>query len=133
MADVSVRTLAGVAMRVTTGRHELVADEPAPVGSDRGPDPYALLLGALGACTAMTVTLYATRKGWPLEEVVARLHHDRVHGEDCASGGACDRIEVRVEFRGALDAGQRSRLGEIATRCPVARTLARSVKIVHSV
>ncbi len=118
-------------MRIEAGAHELVADEPVPVGADRGPDPYALLLGALGACTAITVTLYAKRKGWPLEGVEVRLRHEREHTDDCAAGGACDRAEVRVELQGPLDDAQRTRLAEIVTRCPVARTLSRGVSVVH--
>lgn len=131
MADVTVRTLDGVAMRVSTGHHEFVADEPPPVGEDRGPDPYELLLSALGACTAITTTLYARRKGWPLEAVEVHLTHARAHTDDCASGGYCDSAEVHVELEGPLDDEQRRRLTEIATRCPVARTFARGIDIVH--
>ena len=123
--------MGGTAVRIEAGAHELMADEPAPVGVDLGPDPYALLLGALGACTAITATLYANRKGWPLEGVEVRLRHDREHTDDCASGGACDRAEVQVAFRGPLDDSQRTRLAEIATRCPVARTRVRGVTGVH--
>ncbi|MDX6376208.1 MAG: putative redox protein [Gaiellaceae bacterium] len=131
MADVTVRTLDGTAMSISAGGHDLLADEPPPVGEDRGPDPYALLLSALGACTAMTVTLYARRKGWPLESVEVHLQHHKSHTDDCASGGYCDRAEVHVELNGALDDDQRQRLRAIATRCPVARTLERGVDIVH--
>ncbi len=131
MADVTVRTLDGVAMSISAGGHDLVADEPPPVGEGRGPDPYALLLSALGACTAMTVTLYARRKGWPLESVEVRLRHGKTHPDDCASGGYCDSAEVHVEFEGPLDDDQRHRLYDISTRCPVARTLARGIDIVH--
>ncbi len=131
MADVTVRTLDGVAMRISTGDHEFVVDEPPPVGEDRGPDPYELLLSALGACTAITTTLYAQRKGWPLAAVEVRLTHARTHTDDCASGGYCDRAEVHVELEGPLDDEQRKRLREIATRCPVARTFARGIDIVH--
>jgi uncharacterized OsmC-like protein len=131
MADVTVQTLDGVAMRITAGRHEFTADEPEPVGHDRGPDPYALLLSALGACTAMTVTLYAQRKAWPLDSVSVEVTKHATHPDDCASGGYCHRAEVHVEFRGDLDDDQRHRLHDIATRCPVARTLGRGIEIAH--
>src|SRR4051812_12045278 len=121
MADVTVRTLDGVAVRISTGHHELVVDEPPPVGEDRGPDPYELMLSALGACTAITTTLYARRKGWPLEAVDVHLTHARAHTDDCASGGYCDSAEVHVELEGQLDDEQRKRLLDIATRCPVGR------------
>src|SRR3954465_7662855 len=129
MADVTVQTLDGVAMRITAGRHELVADEPEPTGEDRGPDPYTLLLAALGACTAMTVTLYARRKGWPLESVSVDVSKQETHSEDCATGGYCHRAEVRVELHGDLDDDQRRRLHDVAARCPGARTLARGTEI----
>jgi putative redox protein len=131
MADVTVQTLDGVAMRITAGRHELVTDEPEPIGHDRGPDPYALLLSALGACTAITVTLYAQRKGWPLEHVAVDIAKREAHPDDCASGGYCHRAELHLELTGDLDDEQRRRLHDIATRCPVARTLARGIDIVH--
>jgi putative redox protein len=131
MADVTVRTLDGVAMSIKAGRHELVADEPEPVGHDRGPDPYVLLLSALGSCTAMTVTLYAQRKGWPLESVAIDITKHESHPDDCASGGYCKRAEVHIELSGDLDDEQRHRLHDIATRCPVARTLARGIDVVH--
>jgi putative redox protein len=131
MADVTVRTLDGVAAQVSTGDHEFLMDEPAPVGANGGPDPYELLLSALGACTAITTMLYARRKGWPLEAVEVHLTHAREHTEDCASGGYCDSAEVHVELEGALDDDQRHRLHDIAARCPVARTLARGIDIVH--
>jgi uncharacterized OsmC-like protein len=131
MADVTVRTLDGVAVRISTGDHELVVDEPPPVGEDRGPDPYELMLSALGACTAITTTLYARRKGWPLEAVEVHLTHARAHTDDCASGGYCDSAEVHVELEGQLDDEQRKRLLDIATRCPVGRTLARGIDVVH--
>ena len=131
MADVTVRTLDGVAAQVSTGDHEFLVDEPPPLGANRGPDPYELLLSALGACTAITTMLYARRKGWPLEAVVVHLTHAREHTDDCASGGYCHRAEVHVEFLGDLDEDQRHRLHDIATRCPVARTLARGVDIAH--
>ncbi len=131
MADVTVRTLDGVAAQVSTGDHEFLVDEPPPLGANRGPDPYELLLSALGACTAITTMLYARRKGWPLEAVVVHLTHAREHTDDCASGGYCDSAEVHVELEGQLDDEQRHRLLDISTRCPVARTLGRGIEIVH--
>jgi uncharacterized OsmC-like protein len=131
MADVTVRTLDGVAAQVSTGDHEFLVDEPPPLGANRGPDPYELLLSALGACTAITTMLYARRKGWPLEAVVVHLTHAREHTDDCASGGYCDSAEVHVELEGQLDDEQRHRLLDISTRCPVARTLARGIEVVH--
>jgi len=116
------------------GRHRLVADEPVAVGgNDRGPGPYELLLMALGACTTMTLRLYADRKGWPLARATARLNHRRIHAQDCADcetkQGMLDRIELVIELEGALDEGQRKRLLEIAGMCPVHRTLTSEIKI----
>jgi putative redox protein len=116
------------------GRHRLIADEPVPAGGeDAGPNPYELLLMSLGACTAMTVRLYARRKQWPLERVAVRLSHARIHAEDCAEcetkSGFIDRIEREIELSGPLDAAQRTRLMEIAEMCPVHRTLTSEINI----
>jgi putative redox protein len=116
------------------GRHTLQADEPvAAGGGDAGPGPYELLLMALGSCTSMTVHLYAARKKWPLEQVVVRLHHAKVYVEDCADcenpKSKIDRIDKSLEFIGALDAAQRTRLVEIADQCPVHRTLTSKIDI----
>ncbi|HZB90825.1 MAG TPA: OsmC family protein [Stellaceae bacterium] len=116
------------------GRHRLVADEPlAAGGSDAGPNPYELLLMSLGACTAMTLRLYARRKQWPLERVAVRLTHARIHAEDCAEcetrSGFVDRIEREIELAGPLDAAQRARLMAIAEMCPVHRTLTSEISI----
>ena len=113
---------------VAAGRHRLAADEPVEAGgNDAGPGPYDYLLAALGACTSMTLRMYAERKGWPLERVVVRLHHDKVHAEDCAEcetrEGKIDRLERVIALAGPLDAEQRQRLLEIANKCPVHRTL----------
>jgi uncharacterized OsmC-like protein len=116
------------------GRHHLLADEPmAAGGSDHGPGPYELLLMALGACTTMTLRLYADRKGWSLGRVSVRLRHRKIHAEDCADcetkQGMLDRIEREITLAGDLDAAQRKRLMEIADMCPVHRTLTSEVKI----
>jgi uncharacterized OsmC-like protein/alpha-beta hydrolase superfamily lysophospholipase len=119
---------------ITAGAHHLIADEPVEVGgNDTGPNPYALLLSALGACTAMTLRLYAERKTLPLDRVTVRLRHGRIHAEDCETcetkEGMLDRIERAIRLEGALDAAQRARLLEIADKCPVHRTLTSEIDI----
>ena len=135
MAEVVVcSTGEGLRQTLVAGPHVLVADEPVSAGgADAGPNPYELLLGALGACTAMTLHLYAQRKGWPLEGVEVVLRNDRIYAEDCAEcetrEGFLDRISKRLTLSGPLDAAQRERLAEIAERCPVQRTLQREIII----
>jgi uncharacterized OsmC-like protein len=119
---------------VTIGRHRLVADEPeAAGGNDLGPSPYDLLLAGLGACTAMTLRMYAERKKLPLENVSVELRHTKIHAADCKTcetkEGKVDRIERAIEIRGALTEAQRTRLLEIADKCPVHRTLHSEVTI----
>lgn len=127
--QVLVETLTGkFAQAVTAGRHSSIADEPVDYGGDdAGPSPYDLLLSGLGACTAMTMQMYADRKGWPLEHVSVRLEHERVHASDCKecpqTEGKVERIIKRVTLKGDLDEAQRERILEIADRCPVHRTL----------
>ncbi len=114
--------------RVRAGNHRLVADEPASVGgTDAGPGPYDYLLAGLGACTNMTLRMYADRKGWPLEGVETRLEHSKIHAKDCqecrSESGKIDVIDKQLEIHGPLSEEQRARLLEIAGRCPVHRTL----------
>lgn len=112
---------------VRVGRHRFVADEPAGVGDDAGPNPYDFLLTALGTCTSMTLQMYARHKKWPLEAVAVRLSHEKLHARDCeeceSDDGKVDRIRRELTVSGPLDEAQRRRLAEIADRCPVHRTL----------
>jgi putative redox protein len=122
--------------QITAAHHELFADEPQPIGADAGPTPYDLLLAALGACTSMTVRMYANRKAWPLEHVRVTLRHSRIHAEDCAecetTRGWIDHIDRDIELAGNLDDTQRERLLHIANRCPVHQTLTSEVHISTS-
>ncbi len=116
------------AQLIQAGRHRLRADEPAAAGGDdSGPGPYDLLLAGLGACTSMTVRMYADQKKWPLARVTVDLKHDKVHAADCAdcetTEGRIDKIERVLTLEGDLDDAQRARLLEIANKCPVHRTL----------
>src|SRR5262252_626004 len=111
-----------------------LADEPVEAdGNDRGPNPYELLLMALGACTAMTIRLYVERKKWPLTRIAVRLRHERIYARDCADcetkEGMLDEIERVIEIEGPLDAEQKRRILEIADKCPVHRTLTSEIKI----
>jgi putative redox protein len=122
--------------QITAGHHQLVADEPRPVGDDAGPTPYDLLLSALGACTSMTLRMYAERKGWPLERVRVNLRHARIHAQDCADceteAGWVWQIDRDIELTGDLDDTQRQRLLQMAERCPVHQTLTSEVHITTS-
>jgi len=119
---------AGYQTEIRVGHHSLIADEPIGVGGgDTGPNPYSYLLAALGACTSITLRMFADRKGWPLDEIVIRLDHENIHAEDCrkceTETGRITRIQSELEFTGALGDDQRDRLLEIAERCPVGRAL----------
>jgi len=119
---------------ILSGPHRFLADEPVKLGGlDSGPGPYDLMLAGLGACTAMTMRLYADRKQLPLDRVTVRLSHDRIHAEDCedceTKEGKIDRIEREISLEGALAPDDRTRLMEIADKCPVHRTLTSEIKI----
>ncbi len=125
----------GFAQEIHAGRHRIVADEPVSAGgTDSGLSPYDLLLAALGACTSMTVGMYARRKSWPLEEVTVHLRHSKIHATDCdeceTKEGMLDRIERDIYFAGPLTEEQRSKLLEIANKCPVHSTLTSEIDIV---
>ena len=122
---------------VAVGHHRFVADEPRSLGGeDGGPSPYDLLAAALGACTTMTIRLYADRKELPLEHVAVRVTHDKIHAKDCAdcesTDAMVDRFERHITIQGALDAAQTERVLAISKRCPVHRTLKGAVTIVDS-
>ncbi|MFP2904195.1 OsmC family protein, partial [Pyxidicoccus sp. 3LFB2] len=122
------------AQDIRVGRHRLRSDEPLSVGGeDSGPTPYGLLTAALGACTAMTLRMYAARKGWPLEHVHVRLSHDKVHAKDCAEcetkNGRVDQLQRSVKLEGPLTEEQRAKLTAIADRCPVHQTLESEVDV----
>lgn len=126
--------MGGLAQEIRTGRHMLVADEPVALGgSGSGPTPYEFLLAALGSCTSMTVRMYAQRKRWPLKRVTVLLRHSRVHAQDCTDcetkAGMIDRIERDITLEGELTPEQRTRLMEIADKCPVHRTLTSEIGI----
>jgi putative redox protein len=136
MSEVMVRSLSNLKNEVSyEPGHLLVTDEPVEAGGeDAGPDPYTLLLAALGTCISMTVKLYARRKGWPLESVIVRLRQNRIHAKDCeecmgASEGYAHRIERSLTFEGNLSDEQRARLREIAHKCPVHKTLTSEIVI----
>ncbi|THD47046.1 MAG: OsmC family protein [Bradyrhizobium sp.] len=120
---------------VSIGPHRLLADEPVPAGGeDTGPGPYDFVLASLGACTSMTMRLYADRKSLPLARTTVTLSHRKIHAEDCAEcetrAGMLDQIDMVIAMEGALDAEQRKRLMEIADKCPVHRTLTSEIRIL---
>src|SRR5436305_15316214 len=137
MATITVRSRDGFQQEIQARGHRFGSDEPVDAGgSDSGPNPYELLLGALGACKAMTVRMYAQRKGWDLQSVTVELEHSRDHAKDCED---CEEKNLRVErikvwlwFTGALDAAQQERLRQIAGRCPVHQTLTGRLEIVDA-
>jgi uncharacterized OsmC-like protein len=126
-------------------RHAFIADESASDGGDDlGPGPHELMLASLGACTAITLRMYAERKQWPLYEVSVHLTHDKVDASICADctpeelasidgEGRIDLIQSNISVRGDLTAGQMQRLLEIAERCPVHRLLAGRPRIVSEI
>ena len=124
----------GLRQEITVRGKVVIADEPVEAGgTDQGPNPYELLLGALGSCTAMTILMYARRKQWPVEHVRVELDHSRVHAKDCED---CETKDVRLDYfrkritvRGSLTEEQRARLAEISQRCPVHRTLTGTIRI----
>src|SRR5438094_1548384 len=127
-------TAAGFAQEIEIGSHELFADEPVSYGgTDTGASPYDLVLAALGACTSMTIGLYARKRSWPLEKITVSLKHSKIHAKDCeeceTKEGKIDRIELDIQLSGSLTDEQRAKLIEIAGKCPVHQTLTSEINI----
>ena len=138
MSYVTVTSLENLRNEVRYGSdHILITDEPLEAGGeDAGPDPYTLLLAALGSCISMTTRLYAKRKGWPLERVIVKLRQNRIHAKDCKECSKeaqvyIHRIERSVTFEGDLSEEQRTRLQEISHKCPVHKTLSSQIIILE--
>ena len=138
MSEVTVTSSTNLQNEVRYGMDQtLLIDEPASVGGDgAGPDPYTLLLAALGGCISMTVTMYARRKNWPLDRVTVRLRQQRIHAQDCAecersTEGFVHRIERSVTVEGNLTGEQQARLKEIAHKCPVHKTLTSEIVVAE--
>jgi len=125
---------AGFSQKIEIGAHRLTADEPVSFGgADTGASPYDLLLAALGACTSMTIGLYARKRRWPLETITVSLRHSKIHARDCddceTKEGRIDRIEMEIHLDGQLTDEQRAKLMEIAGKCPVHQTLTSEINI----
>jgi putative redox protein len=128
MNEVVVSSESGLTQQIASGPYRMQADEPVELGGGgQGPSPYEFLLAGLGACTSMTLRLYANRKGWNLERITVRLRHFRVHAKDCIDCESkrpfVDRIEREITLSGNLTDEQKARLQVIAENCPVHRTL----------
>jgi putative redox protein len=139
MSEVTVTSRSNLQNEVQYGEGQtFLIDEPATLGGDgTGPDPYTLLLAALGGCISLTVKMYARRKNWPLESVTVRLDHERIHAKDCAecesiTEGFVHRIKRSVTLKGDLTDEQRARLQEIAHKCPVHKTLTSEIVITDA-
>jgi putative redox protein len=128
------RTSQRYQVEIIAGQHRLIVDEPVDIGDDAGPTPYDLLLSALGACTVITLHMYAQRKQWRLRQVEIRLNTQKIHARDCEDcesdpNAQLDLIEREIWLWGDLTADQIARLTDIADRCPVHRTLTGEIKI----
>jgi uncharacterized OsmC-like protein len=127
-------TAADFSQKIEIGQHRIEADEPVSFGGkDTGSSPYDLLLAALGACTSMTIGLYARKRKWPLANITVSLRHFKIHATDCeeceTKEGKIDRIALEIHLDGALTDEQRAKLMEIAGKCPVHQTLTSEINI----
>ena len=130
MATITADLTTGYSVDITNGRHTWKADEPLDLGgTDTGPNPYEMMLGSLAACTAITLSMYAQRKGIALDSISAQFTYDKIHADDCAhcddeAQGFLHNVTSEIFIDGDLDDTQRARLQEVAQRCPVHKTLA---------
>jgi uncharacterized OsmC-like protein len=134
MKEVIVKFIRNYQHEAKTSQQTITIDESKEVGGDgKGPDPYDLLLSALGGCTAMTIMMYARRKGWPVEGIQVKLNHEKIHAQDCeecdTQEGKLDQITKTIFLRGDLTQEQKERLLEIAERCPVNKTLTTECRV----
>ena len=134
MKEVIVKFIRNYQHEAKTSQQTIIIDESKEVGGDgKGPDPYDMLLSALGGCTAMTIMMYARRKGWPVEGIQVKLNHEKIHAQDCdecdTQEGKLDQITKTIFLRGNLTQEQKERLLEIADRCPVNRTLTTECRV----
>lgn len=127
--SVTADLVEGYRVEIRGSGHTWLADEPVDLGgSDTGPTPYEMLLGSLAACTCITLSMYARRKGWPLESISVRYDYARIHAEDCGfcesdAEGLIDTVSSQIFIEGDFTDDQRRRLAEVAVRCPVHKTL----------
>lgn len=139
MPTITADLTEGAVVEIRNGRHVWYADEPPDAGgTDAGPNPYELLLGALAACTCITLSYYAKRKGIALRAVSAQFHYEKVHADDCADCGEgrdgwLDHVRTEVYLDGDFTDDERQRLAEIAVRCPVHRTLEKGIVFSENV
>lgn len=139
MTSITADLTTGAVVELRNGRHVWTADEPLELdGTDTGPNPYEMLLGALGACTCITISFYCKRKGWTLHSVSATYTYDRIHADDCAhcdddATGFMHSVTAEVFMDGDFDDEQRARLADIAKKCPVRRTLGAGMVFDESV
>lgn len=139
MPQITAELTSGTVVTLSDGRHSWRADEPPDAGgTDTGPTPYELLLGALAACTCITLALYCRHKKIRLKSVNASFEYDRIHADDCEdcdekANGYIDRVTTRVRIAGDFTDSQRTRLAQVAERCPVHKTLVNGVRIVDHV
>lgn len=139
MTSITAELLEGFKVDITNGTHTWRADEPMDLGgTDTGPNPYDLLLGALAACTSITLSMYANRKNIELSSLSVEYSYDKVHADDCAEcddehSGMIDRVTARIFIDGSFDESTRKRLEQIAVRCPVHKTLENGIVFAETV
>lgn len=138
MADVEVKFIKKFQHECKIGNFSFIIDEPEDVGGDdAGPSPYDILLAALGSCTSMTIQMYAKRKEWEIEDIKIMLSHEKIYAKDCETcetkTGRLDKISCNIEIKGNLNEDQKSKLIEIAQKCPVYKTLTNENLIQHEI